>query len=157
MLCLSGCSRNTFQMLFTGLWVISDICALPCVRFCLSLAPGIWTDSLKIIRAQVISSSRPFKIHLLPGTDVIVTVRSSIKALMDGCLTLDLVSGPLHSTSAAFTSMFMAREKRITEMVPVMIPFLSLCHAEVVVILETFRLKLLLYSRMRFVNLPGIW
>lgn len=35
-------------------------------------------------------------IHLLPGTDVVFTVRSSIKALIGGCWTLDLVRGPLH-------------------------------------------------------------
>ncbi len=38
------------------------------------------------------------------GTAVVVTVRSSMKALMGGCLTPDLLRGPLHSVSAALTS-----------------------------------------------------
>lgn len=49
-----------------------------------------------------------------------------MKALMGGCLTPNLVSGPLYSTSVDLTSMFMAREKKVTEIVqPVIIPFSS--------------------------------
>lgn len=44
----------------------------------------------------------------------------------------DLDKGPLHSTSADFTIMFMAREKSGTEIVqPVMIPFSRHCQADV--------------------------
>ena len=71
-------------------------------------------------------------------------VRCSMKALMGGCRTPDLVRGPLHSTSAEFNSIFMASAKRITEIVhPVMIPFSSLIHSNVVVPEETLKLKLL--------------
>lgn len=44
----------------------------------------------------------------------------------------DLDMGPLHSTSADFTIMFMAREKSGTEMQPVIIPFSRRCQADVV-------------------------
>ncbi len=44
--------------------------------------------------------SRPWRIHLQPGTDVVLTVRSSINDLIGGCCTSDLESRPLHSTSA---------------------------------------------------------
>lgn len=68
----------------------------------------------------------------MPGTVVTVMVRSSMKALIGGCRAPDLVNGPLHSTSADFTTMFMARKKRVTEMVqPVMIPFSNRCQSEV--------------------------
>ncbi len=44
----------------------------------------------------------------------------------------DLVKGPLHSTSADLTTMFMARAKRKTEMVhPVIIPFPMPCQSDV--------------------------
>lgn len=61
------------------------------------------------------SFSRPRRIHLHSGTDVVVTVRSSIKALMGGCRIPVLDRGPLHSTSATFTNTFKARANRITE------------------------------------------
>jgi len=51
---------------------------------------------LKFMQAQVIISSRPFRIHLLPGTDVVVIVRLSMKARMGGCRTSEFVRGPLH-------------------------------------------------------------
>lgn len=56
------------------------------------------------------------------STNVVVIVRSSTKALMGGCQTLN-ERVPLHSTSADLTSMFMVSAKRNTEIVhPVMIP-----------------------------------
>lgn len=44
-----------------------------------------------------------------------------MKALMGGCWTPDLVTGSLHSTSADLTRMFMAKEKRVTKMVDMVI------------------------------------
>lgn len=70
---------------------------------------------LKLIPAQPMSFSRPRRIHLHSGTDVVVIVRSSIKALMGGCRIPVLDRGPLHSTSATFTNTFKARANRITE------------------------------------------
>lgn len=64
---------------------------------------------LKIICAQVTSFCDPFRFHLLHGTDVVVTDRLSMKAMIGGCRMADMVSGSLHSTSADFTSMIMAR------------------------------------------------
>jgi len=61
------------------------------------------------------SFSGPWKNHLLPGTDVVVTVRSSTKAYIGVCYTPDLIKGPLHLPD--FTIMFIARAKRITEVV----------------------------------------
>lgn len=87
---------------------------------------------LKLILAQRISFSRPCRIHQHPGTDVVVTVKSSMKARIGGCRIPDLDKGPLQSVSAALTSMFMARANRMTEIVqPVMIPFLSRCQSDV--------------------------
>ncbi len=87
------------------------------VTFPLFSIRGLDFSGLRRIRAQVVSLSKPWRIHLHPGTDNVFTVRSSKKALMGGCLTPDLVSGPLHSGSADLTSMFMAKEKRLTEIV----------------------------------------
>lgn len=72
---------------------------------------------MKPILAQLMSFTRPLRIHLEPGIDVVVTIRSSIMALMWGCQIPDLNRGPLHSVSAAFTKIFMARAKRLTEIV----------------------------------------
>lgn len=58
------------------------------------------------------SSLTPWRIYLAPGPAVVVTARSSMKALMDGCLIPDLVSGPLHSVSALLACMFIASKKR---------------------------------------------
>lgn len=75
----------------------------------------------------------PCKIHLLPGTDGVVTVRSSLKARIGGNCTPDFVSGSRHSTSADLTSIIMDRTKRITDIVqPVIIPFSSLCQSDVI-------------------------
>lgn len=97
---------------------------------------------LKLILAQRISFSRPCRIHLHPGTDVVVTLKSSIKARIGGCRTQDLDKGPRHSVSAAFTNIFMARANRITEIVqPVMIPFSSRCQSDVTLPDVTLSLK----------------
>lgn len=62
---------------------------------------------LNFFLAQQMSPSRPWRSHLHPGTDV--TVRSSMNALIRGCRVPDLGTGPLQSTSADFTSIFMTR------------------------------------------------
>ncbi len=67
-----------------------------------------------------------------------------MNALTWGCWVPDMDRGPLHSTSADFTSIFRASANRGTEIVqPVMIPFPSRCHADVEVPGDTLRLKLL--------------
>ena len=97
---------------------------------------------LKHILAQEMSFSRLWSIHLPPGTDVVVTVRSSMNALMGGCRMPDLDRGPLYSVSAALTTMFMARAKRLTEMVhPIIIPFSSRCQSDVTLPEVTLSLK----------------
>lgn len=53
----------------------------------------------------------------MSGTDVVVTVRSSIKALIGRWHTPDFVKGRLDSTSADLTIMFMARANSVTEMI----------------------------------------
>ncbi|KAJ3585730.1 hypothetical protein NHX12_014449, partial [Muraenolepis orangiensis] len=55
---------------------------------------------LKRIRAHSTSYSSPFRIHRQPGTDSVMTVRSSMNALMGGCRCPEFVRGPLHSGSA---------------------------------------------------------
>ena len=49
-----------------------------------------------------------------------------------GCLRPDVIVEPLHSTSAAFISIFIAKAKRVAEMLQVIIPFSNLCHAALV-------------------------
>ncbi len=67
-----------------------------------------------------------------------------MKALMGGCLTPDLLRGPLHSVSAALTSISIASAKRVTEMVqPVIIPTSSWCQSDVSWPVETLKLNLL--------------
>lgn len=85
---------------------------------------------LKLILAQEMSFSRHWRIPLPPATDDAVTVRSSIKALIGSCSIPDLDKGPLHSFSAILTSIFMAKVKRITEMVCLIIPFSSWCQSD---------------------------
>lgn len=85
---------------------------------------------LKLILAQEMSRSSPWRSHLHPGTDIVITVKSSIKALIGGCWVPDLDLSPLHSTSADLTIMFMAGEKRVTKTIqPVIIPFSRQCQA----------------------------
>ncbi|CAF88673.1 unnamed protein product, partial [Tetraodon nigroviridis] len=99
--------------------------------WCLPGRSGSDFPGLKRMRAQVISLSKPWRIHRHP---IVVTVRSSMNALMGGWRMPDLVLGPLHSGSADLASMFMARANIITEMVhPVMIPLSSRCHSDVTV------------------------
>ena len=57
-------------------------------------------SGLKDILTHPISFSSPFRIHLAPGTDSVVTVRSSMKARIGGWWIPDL--GPLHTGSADF-------------------------------------------------------
>lgn len=77
---------------------------------------------LNFILAQQISRSRPWRSHRHPGTDVVVTVRSSMNALIRGCRVPDRDTG--HTTSADLTSIFIARVNRDTDIVqPVKMPF----------------------------------
>lgn len=77
---------------------------------------------LTLILAHEMSLLTPWRSHL--GTDVVVTLRSSMNALIGGCQEPDLENGLLRSTSTDFTSKFMANANRDTEIVPpVMIPF----------------------------------
>lgn len=70
---------------------------------------------LKLMYAHAMILSNSWRIHLAPGT-VVVTVRSSLKALMRGCLAPDWLSGPLHCTvSVPLASMFIASAKRVTD------------------------------------------
>ncbi|XP_063324629.1 protein NLRC3-like isoform X2 [Pelmatolapia mariae] len=64
---------------------------IPAVRNCRKARTSdLDLVGLNLVHAQEIISSRPFSIHLHLGTDVVVTVRLSMKALMGGCLTPDL-------------------------------------------------------------------
>lgn len=96
---------------------------------------------LTLILAHEMSLLTPWRSH--PGTDVVVTLRSSMNALIRGCQEPDLENGLLHSTSTDFTSKFMANANRDTEIVPpVMTPFCRWCHFNVKVPEDTLRLKL---------------
>eukprot|EP00058_Branchiostoma_floridae_P016073 XP_002601561.1 hypothetical protein BRAFLDRAFT_95800 [Branchiostoma floridae] len=69
---------------------------------------------LKLIRAHVMRRSNPCRSHLHTGTVAVITVRSSMKARIGGCLVPDLDTGPLHPASAPLTIMFIASAKRGT-------------------------------------------
>ena len=98
---------------------------------------------LNFILAHAISFSRLRRIHLLPMTDVVVTVRSSMYALIGGWRTPVFIIGPRHSISADFTIIFMARVKRVADSVqPVMIPLSSLCQSEINILDEFLTWKL---------------
>lgn len=77
------------------------------------------------------SFSKPISSHLQPGTDVVVTVRSSINAWVGVWQTPDLDKGPLHSASADLVSRFIAWAKRLTD--TVIIPFSNRCQSSVTV------------------------
>lgn len=82
--------------------------------------------------AEALQANRSFyrswKIYLQVSTDVVVMVRSSMKALIGGCQTPDLDRGLLPSFSAALTTTFMTRA---TEMIkPVKIAFSSRYHSD---------------------------
>lgn len=127
-----------FPRLFTGRSVMDGMVAPDREKRNLSTISPLLTTSefdftgLKLIFAQVMSFSRPWRIHPLPGTDVVVTVRSSLKALIGGSCIPVFIKGRLHSTSADLTIIFMARAKKMTELVqPVIMPFSSLCQSDV--------------------------
>ena len=95
---------------------------------------------LNFILAHAISFSRLRRIHLLPMTDVVVTVRSSMYVLIGGWRTPVFIIGPWHSISA---DLFIARVKRVTDSVqPVMIPLSSLCQSEINILDEILTWKL---------------
>lgn len=78
---------------------------------------------LKLIHAQDMFFFMPWRIHHLPGSEGVVTVRSSIKALME---LLDTRLGVRASALnfCCFDPHIHGKAKRITEMVhPGMIPF----------------------------------
>lgn len=55
---------------------------------------------LRLVLSPVTSRSISRRGHLHPATNVVVIVRSSMKALIGGCRVPDLNKGALHSTSA---------------------------------------------------------
>ena len=69
---------------------------------------------LNFILAHSISFSRLRRVHLLPITDIVVTVRSSMNAVIGGWRTPVFIIGPRHSMSAVFTIIFMTRVKKYT-------------------------------------------
>ena len=98
---------------------------------------------LNFILAHTISFSRLRRIDLLPITDVVVTIRSSMYALIGGWRTPVFIIGPQHSISADFTIIFMAGVKRVADsMQPVMIPLSSLCQSEIDILDEILTWKL---------------
>lgn len=88
---------KTFLRLFTGISVTDGIRFSPSLKQNLSVTLPLFRTKdrdfagLKLICAHDMSFSNPWRIHLAPDTDVVVSVRSSMKALIDGCLTLDLL------------------------------------------------------------------
>lgn len=102
---------KTLQRLVTGFSVID------CINTPSTEKLNLYTTFplFKIMDLDFVGLKLILDIHLLP-TDVVVTVKSSMKALMGGCWILNLDRRPLHSISAAFTNIFMAK---------VTIPFLS--------------------------------
>lgn len=100
---------KSLPSLLTGFSVMDEIVH----HFPLFNAMNLDLADLKLIIDKEISYSRLGRTHLPPGTDDVVTVKSSIKALMRGCWMPDLGRGHLHSFSAALTFMLMARVRRI--------------------------------------------
>ena len=81
---------RALQWFLADRWYLSaaDSEVVLCRRSFPSLAAVIWISLVSSsCEPKVICSSRPFRIHLLPGTDVVVTIGSSMKALMGGCWT----------------------------------------------------------------------
>lgn len=95
-----------------------------CYYSFLSTKPGYGFYWLEALWVRGISSFKLFRIHLFSGTDVVVTVRSSMKALMSSLLIPHFISGPLHCTSADFGSAFVVSINRITKLLTS--PFSSL-------------------------------
>ena len=123
-----------FPRLFTGLFFIVGIYSPESLNRSSDILPffnrrDLVFVALKLILAYVVSFSIPFSSHLALITDVVVIVMSSIYARISGCLRPDLVVGALHSTSATFISILIAKAKRVAEMVQ---PFSNLCHADLV-------------------------
>lgn len=114
---------NTLPDLLTGFSVIDGMVSPATLNQNLSSTfPYLNTIDLdlagfKCTHAHSISFLSPCRIHWQPGIDSVVTVRSNINVLMGGWRYPDFVRGPLHSGSADFTSIFMARENKITETV----------------------------------------
>lgn len=139
---------NTFPRLLTSYSVMVGMVTPARVKQNLSTTcPFLSTKDLdflglKLILAHVMSFSRPWRIHLVPGTEDVMMVRLSIKALVGGCLEPDFVFGPWHSTSADLATIFTARAKMVVEMVqPVIIPFSSRCQLDDSARAETLSLK----------------
>ena len=84
---------------------------------------------LNFILDHEIMCPRSSNIHLPSGTDLALTVMSSMKALVGGCRIPEIVTGPRLIFYAVLTIKFIAAEKRMTEMVhPVTIPTSRRCH-----------------------------
>jgi len=109
---------KTFPRLFTGCSATDEIWSSPNQKRNWSVIFPFFRTidqdfvGLKLMCAHVMSLSNPWRIHLAPGTAVVLAVRSSMKALMGGCFTPDLLRGPRHSVSADLTSIFIANVKR---------------------------------------------
>lgn len=116
---------------------------LSCIFLILASTKDIDFSGLNDILALPISFFlTPVRIHQPPGTNSVVTLRSSMKVQIGGWWIPDLDLEPLHSGSVDFTIMFIARANRITSMVQsAMIPTSSLCHCDVVDHVETLGLK----------------
>lgn len=88
---------------------------------------------LKHIWAHSTIFLSPCRIQRQPGTDSVLTLRSSVNALMGGWYWADVVLGSLHSGSADWISTSMAREKSFAEMVhPMMMPTSTQCLLDVI-------------------------
>ena len=88
---------------------------------------------LKFILTKAISFSRLCKIHLLSVTEDVMKVRSSIYTLISGWHTPVFIIGPQLLTSANLITIFVARVKRVAEIIqPVMIHLSNLCHSETI-------------------------
>ena len=110
-----------FPMFFTGYSDKLDFIVLDSENRKLSavlpffMTNGLDLACLNFILDYAISFSRLCRIHLLPITDVVVTVRSSIYALIGVWHTPVFIMGPRNSISAGFTIIFMARVKSVAE------------------------------------------
>ncbi len=86
-------------------------------------------SSLNCRRDHVTIFYSALKIFCVPWIDGIITVTSSMKARLAGCLVTLSAFGPLHCIPPAFSSRFIAAMNRATEIVdPAIMPFSSLCH-----------------------------
>uniref|UniRef100_A0A3Q2VHG3 Uncharacterized protein n=1 Tax=Haplochromis burtoni TaxID=8153 RepID=A0A3Q2VHG3_HAPBU len=75
---------NTLPRLFIGASVSDGILMVPSENKYLSVTFSFFsTRDLDLVGLNLMRDSRPFSVHLHPGTDVVVTVRLSMKALMD--------------------------------------------------------------------------